>query len=101
MLPINRRVYIFNMTGKSVFIISTLTKIIVKAKELGLEENSDEMISLIKLRESAAYLAPEIADGYWKKIFNYCSTRLSDDKYGPLCDIYNEGLKEYSNLCKD
>lgn len=88
------------MTGKSIFIISTLTKIIIKARDLGLKENSDEMISLIKLRESAAYLAPEIADSYWKKIFSYCSTRLSDDKYGPLCDIYNEGLKEYSNLFK-
>lgn len=89
------------MTGKAVLIISTLTKIIVKAKELGLGENSDEMISLIKLRESAAYLAPEIADGYWKKIFSYCSTRLSDEKYGPLCDIYNEGLTEYSNIFKN
>jgi len=89
------------MSGKSVFIIVTLTSIIEKAKELGLEEGSDELVSLNKLRESAAYLAPEIADGYWKKIFTYCSTRLTDEKYGALCDIYNDGLSEYSKTFKD
>jgi hypothetical protein len=88
------------MSGKSVFIIVTLTSMIEKAKELGLEEGSNEIVSLCKLRESAAYLAPEIANGYWKKIFAYCSTRLCDEKYGALCDIFNDALTEYHETFK-